>query len=116
MGYFDFYEGASGTQDLLASVSDRSERTINLKKGGFDNDEARSVVLRNVRAGAKLVVWDNPSGKTDDDWCEIEVKQQVQQYVVESFEHNVDDDVVKVTYHRDNGLDGKVSRIYIGTV
>ena len=113
MGYFDFYEGNDGTQDLLASISDRSSRTINLKKGGFDNDEARSVVLRNVRAGAKLVVWDNPDGKQDDDWCEIEVKRQVQEYIISSFERNINDEFVKVTYHRDNGLDGKVSRIYI---
>ncbi len=70
---------------------------------------ARSVSLFNVRVGAVIRVYDDPKGKTSDDWTQIVVKRSVQEICVKSFEHTYEDNDVKVTFHRNNGLDGKVS-------
>lgn len=117
MGQFAFFEGNGGTQDKLGNdVSDAPGQSYNLKQPNptdIPNDEARSVVLYNVRAGAVLSVYDNPNGDTDDDWCEIVVKRQVQQETVDSFEITYENENLRVTYHRKNGLDGKVSHISV---
>ena len=57
--------------------------------------------------------WVLPKGKLDDDWCQIEVIGKQDEYTVDSFEHSYADSVVKVTFHRNNGLDGKVSMIRV---
>jgi hypothetical protein len=117
MGNFAFYEGYGGSQNKLGNdVSDAAGQSYNLTKPNpthIPNDEARSVVLYNVRVGAVLSVYDNAEGKTDDDWCEIVVKRLVQQETVASFEETYENENVRVTYHRQNGLNGKVSHISV---
>ncbi len=117
-GEFTFYDGNGAGKKMLGSLSDSPGQKYNLKKKKppFTNDEARSVVLHNVRAGAVLTVYDSPDGKKQDDWTRIEVKKQVLSYEIKSFDGQpMEDDVVKVNPHPDNnnGLDGKVSRIEI---
>ena len=68
----------------------------------------------NVPAGTKIWVCDHPDDCSRDDYAIIEVKKQLksnQVYCVQSFEHNFEDEIVKVTYSKKNGLDGKVSRV-----
>jgi hypothetical protein len=114
MGNFAFYEGNGGTQSKIGELSDSAGQSYNLKTSKvMDNDEARSVRLLNVRKDAVLKVYDNPDGKTDDDWTEILVLKEVQEYIVHSFEKTYADETVKVTYHPHNGLDGKISHIKI---
>lgn len=108
-----FYEGNGGDQEIVHVVSDGAS---------FDgrpdqNDEARSVVLHNVRAGTVITVWDSgdkkQSKREKDDYTTIEVKESAQEYTVRTFERTYTDDTVNVTYTRRNGLDGKVSYINV---
>lgn len=115
-GSLDFYEGPSGTQTKHCTLDDKAGQNYNLKKKGHPcpNDDLKSVVINGVRVGAVLRVYDDPGGNPNkDDWTEIVVKKVVQQYTVPDFERTYEDDVVRVTYHRDNGLNGKVSHISI---
>ena len=113
-GTLRFMEGPNGTQNQKGECTDDPGTRINFKEtGGFTNDDARSLILLNVRKDAIIRVYDSPDGKTSDDWMEIWVKKEVQQYIVGSFETNIDDDVVKATCHPNNGLNGKVSRVEV---
>jgi hypothetical protein len=113
-GYIRFMEGNNGTQNQKGECEDTAGiRSKFSDQDGFTNDDARSLILINVRAGAKIRVYDNPDGKTSDDYMEIEVKKEVQEYTIKTFEKDIDDEVVKATYHPNNGLDGKVSRVEV---
>jgi hypothetical protein len=113
-GTIDLYEGNGGSQNKIGTLTDRPGQNINLKNSNIDNDEARSLVLNDVRPGALIRVYDDPRGRpSKDDWTEIHVKQGATQYTVSSFERTYEDDVVRVIFHRNNGLDGKVSHIKI---
>lgn len=107
-GTIIFYEGNWGTQDIVQTVDDGSK---NFKPN--KNDEIRSLEIQVVKVGCKIIVYDNPSGKTNDDWCVITVKKMTSSYIIGSFENTYEDDIVKVEFHKKNGLDGKVSRIVI---
>ena len=112
MATIDLYEGNGGSQSLLYTV--RYKAGKNIKFEGHDdipNDEARSCVLNDMPVGAVIKFFDDPDGGTDDDWCKIKVLKTHQQYTVASFERTYEDEYVAVTYHRDNGLDGRVSRM-----
>jgi hypothetical protein len=113
-GVMKFMQGNNCTQDIVGETSDEPGKSINFKKTGeFTNDEARSVLLINVRAGTLLKVYDHPDGDMDDDWTEIVLKKTVSRYCIKSFEQTYEDEAVKILYHSHNGLDGKVSRIEI---
>ena len=110
----DFYEGNNGTQNLVCSVRVVDGHVDNLQNGSTcANDETRSVVLWNVPANRVVRLYDSPSGHTDDDWFVFRTKRHVKHKVINSFQHNIDDDDIEALYYRNNGLDGKVSRIEI---
>src|SRR5512135_1074942 len=109
MGSIDFYEGNNCTQNIVDSFDD----TAGQNRAPRQNDEARSVKLTNVRPGCKITVYDSPKQSTTDDWCEIRVKQLSNEIRVDSFEHSYENTNVQVSYHNNNGLDGKVSWIRI---
>jgi hypothetical protein len=108
MGIITLYEGNNATQTIVTSYEDNSY-SGQVKP----NDEARSLKLNDVRVGCKITIYDDRNANTSDDYCIIEVKKQVHEYIVGSFEKSIDDDTVKVTFVRNNGLDGKVSYIKI---
>jgi hypothetical protein len=108
-GEIEFFEGNAGTQDSVHQTSDRAGQNFRPRQ----NDEARSVVLRNVRVGCRITVFDSPDGHRSDDYCVITVIRASPRYVVGTFERTFSDDVVEVRYTPRNGLDGKVSRIRI---
>ena len=108
-----FYEGTGGSQNKVCELSVRTG-TINFKKHRqCDNDEAKSLVLSFVRAGTVVRVYDDPSCRTNDDWAEIEVKQDAGRLLVSTFERDRRSRQLDVTFHRDNGLNGKVSCVKI---
>jgi len=77
------------------------------------NDHARSAVI-NASGPVTFTVYDSPSGSTGDDYTTITVKQAVSNYLIPTFEANIiNDPYVTVTFHHDNGLDGKVSSLRI---
>jgi hypothetical protein len=110
MGNIAFYEGNNATQNLIQAVDDSPGQDFRPTK----NDEIRSLKLSGVRAGAQITVFDDPSGKMSDDFCTITVKKEISpDYVVGTFERSYEDEYVAVSFIRNNGLDGKVSRIRI---
>jgi hypothetical protein len=112
-GVLSFYEGNGGRQNKVCDLG-AGRATINFKNHReCDNDEARSLVLQNVRAGTVVRVFDDPGCKRSDDWSEVRVRQDVARYVVASFERSVSEAHATVAFHRDNGLDGKVSCVQV---
>jgi hypothetical protein len=80
------------------------------------NDEARAMKLLNVPAGFVITLADHPRGQRDDDWVSISIKRDINEKVIAGFEHSFEDADVKVVYHRNNGLDGKVSQVVVTTL
>ncbi len=117
MGSFSFYEGNDATQEKLGiDVDDQPLQKYNLKepnKTKIPNDEARSVVLHDVKVGTRLTVCDDPEGSRDDDYCEIKVERKFERKIIGTFEKEFSDEDVRVTYHHVKGLDGKVSHIEV---
>jgi hypothetical protein len=71
----------------------------------------RSVVLYDIPAGRALRLFDSPVGNKTDDWTEIIAKLPLNHVQLDSFERSFENTRVRVVYHRNNGLDGKVSRV-----
>ncbi|WP_158795937.1 hypothetical protein [Pedobacter sp. L105] len=116
-GTLIFKEGNGGTQNTVATITDASGQFYNLKDKTPSNiganDEAKSLILQNVRVGAAISVYDAPAGDASDDYCIITVKSLVSSITVSSFETSYEDANVKVDFHHHNGLDGKVSAIRV---
>ncbi len=112
-----FWQGNSGQQSGWP-LSTEFVQDWDLKKGGapVPNDEARSCTIVDATAGTVITVYDSPSASKDDDWAEIRVNSNVSSpVVVPTFENSTSygGGSVTVTYHKNNGLDGKVSYISI---
>jgi len=93
-------------------------RSVNCKKSdACKNDEARSAVLIGpINKGWTMIVYDNPDGNKKDDWAEINVIRNMTAsdwVTIGTFERSYVEHFVRVTYHRKNGLDGKVSSIEV---
>ena len=114
-GIVQFWEGNRYTQNLVCQLSVARGFRADFKNKGqrCANDEARSISLLNVRAGAVIRMFDNPDGKRSDDWVEIKTLRRVDNFCLESLERTHSNADVQVVFHRHNGLDGKVSRLEI---
>jgi hypothetical protein len=110
-GSITFYEGNSGTQNVVCILKSYIDQTIS--GGTCEHDEARSLKLTDVEQGTKIWLYDDPDCTTADDYCEITVRRDIASYTVDSFELWYDDDYIRVRWYQDNGLDGKVSCIEI---
>lgn len=109
------YEGNNCTQDIVGIIEYTG--SYNLKNYRGWNDEARSIYFQNT-ASLNVLVFDSPSGDRGDDWSEIYYSSPGD-YCIWSFE---EDEIAQtnsagggwsLTYHSNNGLDGKVSRIEV---
>ena len=109
MGQIVFYEGNGGSQDIKQTLSDEAGQDTK----ATPNDEHRSVKLLDVRVGCVISVFDDPKGKTNDDFTIIQVKKSSAEYTVGTFERSYEDEYVLVSHAHKNGLDGKVSRIRV---
>jgi hypothetical protein len=109
MGIIAFYEGNNAAQNVVQTVEDMPGQDFR----PVQNDAIRSCKLFNVRPGADIRVYDSAAGAMDDDFCVINVKRSAPEYVVPSFERTYEDEYVRITFIRNNGLDGKISRIRI---
>jgi len=112
-----FFEGNGATQGVLGSVSD-APATYNLKRDSYKpipNDEARSLILNHVRAGAIIRLYDSPDMSTGDDYTVITVKKFTPYLMLENFELPYDDEYINVNplNNRDKDLDGHLSVIVI---
>ncbi|MBO9730746.1 MAG: hypothetical protein J7623_19040 [Chitinophaga sp.] len=109
MGIIVFYEGNNGTQNIVQTVEDTPGQNFRPVK----NDEIRSCKLYGVRPGCEIMAYDSPDGSTSDDFTIINVKRISPEYTVDTFERSYEDEYVVVSFIRNNGLDGKISRIKI---
>ncbi|MFY0256016.1 hypothetical protein ACDQ55_18920 [Chitinophaga sp. 30R24] len=109
MGIIAFYEGNNATQNLVQAVEDAPGQDFR----PIQNDEIRSTKIYNVRPGCEIRVYDSPNGATDDDFCIVNVKRMSPEYVIDTFEKSYEDEYVRVTFIRNNGLDGKISRVRV---
>jgi hypothetical protein len=114
------YEGANGTQDHVCVVALDRDTVVNFASGPnerhCDNDEARSAILFEATAGSIVTLLDDPDGSREDDWLEVVVKRDVAALEIPTLEASFENDDARVTYHRNNGLDGKASRLEVGSV
>ncbi|HET6520687.1 MAG TPA: RICIN domain-containing protein [Geminicoccaceae bacterium] len=103
----------------VGSLTDRSGNAVNFTDHpAFENDEAQSLLLSNVSAGAIIRVYDNSRGRQNDDWTQILVTSTTTaDYCVPTFEPRGDrftDRFVTVSYTNfGNDLDGEVSRMEV---
>ncbi|MEL7450305.1 MAG: hypothetical protein AAFN78_13915 [Pseudomonadota bacterium] len=115
-GVVDFMSGVIGTGDLLCSVPVSSNLQFDFTQNALcNNDAAQSMVLYDVPAGTFMRIYDSSSGATNDDWAQIWVKQDIDRYVINSLDADIDDSSVEMIVLRDNGLGGKVSRFEFDT-
>ncbi|MFK3799791.1 hypothetical protein [Pseudomonas sp. NPDC088444] len=106
---------ADAKQDAVCVIP-RGSRTLSLPTAGCENDEARSLSLSGIAKGTRISLYDSANGNREDDHMIIDVTRDIglrEKVVVGSFEQNRTTDAYKATYIRNNGLNGKVSRIEI---
>nr|VFK40047.1 MAG: 1-phosphatidylinositol phosphodiesterase [Candidatus Kentron sp. TC] len=106
-----WFEGRYCTQDSWSMELEDGYRQNLKKTSAYPNDEFSSLQLQSVPAGWEITVYDNPDGKTNDDYCRIRTKKYSGVYNVNDFERDSSDSRVSVDYREDNGLKGKVSHV-----
>jgi hypothetical protein len=112
------HEGPNATraQDLVCVIPVRPG-VVNLSANGCENDEARSMSLSGVAKGTRIQLYDNASGNTQDDHMTVDIMRDIgihERVVLPSFEADVSNSHYRAVYNRNNGLNGKVSRVVIG--
>ncbi len=73
------------------------------------------MLIKSVRKGTRIRIFDSPDGDTNDDYTDIVVKKDIENMDirVDSFERTFETEFLKVEYVRNNDLDGKVSRFEV---
>ena len=101
--------------DAVGGLTDRSGNIVDLTNNdSFENDEASSMRIQNIRPGAIVRVFDNSQGRTDDDWAQLLVMRSTSTWCIGTFESGIPGlGALRMQYHRDNGLNGKVSRVEV---
>jgi|GEM_PF-5909393 len=122
------YKGNNATNRKVGIIDIDVDNNINFKNSSCcPNDDARSAVLWNMKAGQRVIIFDdsNPTGTfsdTKDDYMYIEVKQDFTTYTINTFEQDINDQFITANYSckkADEGesdskcgnLDGKVSHL-----
>lgn len=116
-GGFYFYEknNADTSGDTVCVLPASQDWDLSFKSTGCENDEARSMKVRGVKAGTRVTLYDSPSGDRQDDYAIIYIKKDADLggFSIPSFEREVDNADYRLVFSRNNGLDGKVSRVKI---
>lgn len=116
--YFHEKNRADPTGDTTCVIPAGQRHNLRLPGRGCENDEARSLKLRGIAKGTRISVYDSPAASTQDDYAVIDIKRDIglnESVVVDTFEKSYESADLKVVYVRNNGLDGKVSRVITGT-
>lgn len=126
-GGFYFYEGNNGDRDRdtvcvlpagQGAPGNGMQYDLRLASHGCENDEIRSMELDGISAGTRIELYDNPGADRQDDFTIIDVKQSIplgQRVRINSLEGSEDNFWYRKLAFRNNGLDGKTSRIKIRT-
>lgn len=84
--------------------------------GGYmpsGEDVIRTARFKNVRPNTTAHFYDAIDGNTNDDFCIVIVKKSHADYLLSTFERSFEDEYMQVSYARNNGLDGKISRVRV---
>jgi hypothetical protein len=116
-GAIYFYEAtnADKKQDAVCVVP-TGHGNVNLKANGCENDEAKSLTLSGVKKGTRITLFDNKDGNRNDDYMTVDVKRDIgmgERVLVPNFEFDSDNQNYRSVFVRNNGLNGKLSRITI---
>lgn len=106
---------ADKAQDAVC-VFPANRGVVNRKANGCENDEAKSMNLSGIAAGTRITLFDHPNGNRNDDYMTIDVKRDIPvtaRVLVPNFESDRDTPDYRAIFVRNNGLNGKVSRITI---
>ena len=117
-GIYLWEEEKANTAGDTVCVIPRGARTLRLPAAGCENDEARSVSLSGINAGTRITLFDSADGNREDDHLIIDVTRTIshsEKVVVGSLEESRTTDAYRAVYVRNNGLNGKVSRVEVGT-
>jgi phosphatidylserine/phosphatidylglycerophosphate/cardiolipin synthase-like enzyme len=121
--YLELYDGNNGLEDVVCPIGLNSNKSFQFSdpllgtQHKCNNDAARSMLLHDVPAGKVVRFYDHGGRQyQDDDWVEIITKRFVARKYINTFQQSFSDADVRVIYHRDNGLDGKVSAAEIAGV
>lgn len=115
--YFWETENASPRQDTVC-VLPRGRNNLSLPAKGCENDEIRSMSLSGIDKGTRITLFDNPGGGRHDDYVIIDVLRNIginEKVVVASLEQSTSNGSYRASFVRNNGLNGKVSRIEVST-
>lgn len=107
---------ASTSGDTVCVIP-REARTLRLPAAGCENDEAQSISFSGIDKGTRITLFDSPSGNREDDHLIIDVTRDIgihEKVVVGSLEQNLTTDAYRARYVRNNGLEGKLSRVEVG--
>lgn len=109
-----FYEGDDATQDVVCTIPlDNSVGHVNFTNSSniynCDNDEARSAILWDMKAGNTYRIFDSSNGSTNDDFLVVFIKQDFAEKLIPEFEESFEDSEIRVTYCCGGNLNGKVS-------
>lgn len=113
--YFYEQNNANRNGDTVC-VLPRADYNIRLASKGCENDEARSMELRGLKAGMTIVVSDSPDANHEDDFAIIRANRDIsltENVVVSTFEKTENNEAYSIRYFGNNGLDGKVSHIKV---
>jgi hypothetical protein len=117
-GIYLWEQNNANTAGDTVCVIPRSARTLRFPAAGCENDEARSVSLSGIDKGTRITLFDDASGNREDDHIIIDVTRNIgihEKVVVGSLEQNRTTDAYRAVYVRNNGLNGKVSRVEVST-
>ena len=112
-----FWEGnnADRARDAVCVVP-RGQTTLKLPTRGCENDEARSLSLSGMGKGTRITLSDSDDGNRNDDYTVINLKRDIginEHIVLPTFEADYNNSTYQVVNFRNNGLDGKVSRVVV---
>ena len=109
MGIIAFYEGNNASQNIVQTIEDTPGQNFR----PVNDDTIRSAKLYGVRPGCQIALYDAADGGMNDDFCIVNVKRNAPEYVIDTFERSYEDEYVIVSFVRNNGLDGRISRIKV---
>lgn len=111
------HNNANPSGDTVCVIP-RGARTLQLPAAGCENDEARSLSLSGIDKGTRITLFDSASGNREDDHIIVDVTRDIaihEKVVVGTLEQNRTTDAYRAFYVRNNGLNGKVSRVEISS-
>lgn len=115
-GIYLWEQNNANTAGDTVCVIPRSARTLKFPAAGCENDEARSVSLSGIDKGTRITLFDDASGNREDDHIVIDVTRNIgihEKVVIGTLEQNRTTDAYRAVYVRNNGLNGKVSRVEV---